>query len=530
VIAAVRDVTAQRETEAALRESESRLRQLAENVDAVFTLREVDPPAYLYISLGYSRLMGRDPAAVFADPSTAGDLVHPEDRDRFDDAFIRRDAPSGAVRVEYRIVRDDGEVRWLRSSSTLVPSDPGRPRRVVTSTEDITERVNAAKAMHAAEAAARAANEAKNEFLSRMSHELRTPLNAVLGFGQLLEHNLRDTEHVESVRYVLRGGRHLLDLIDEVLDIAAIEAGGVSLSPEPVRLATIADETVRLMRPVAQRTDVVLAVAGGPEEQYVLADRLRLRQILLNLLSNAIKYNRPGGSVWLSWSIEGGRSLLTVRDDGPGIPEALQSRLFTPFDRLGAEATEVEGTGVGLTVTRGLAEIMNGDVTFTSVVGRGTSFTVGLPRAAEPSMRVLDPVDPGQEQASVPGPTTATMLYIEDNEPNVRVMEAMLSLRPGWDVVHAALGTLGLEIARARHPDLVMLDLHLPDGFGLEVLTALKNDPLTASIPVVVLSADASPHQIERLLAMGAAGYLTKPLSLEEILTLLDGVPTARDA
>jgi PAS domain S-box-containing protein len=532
VIAAVRDVTAQRAIEAALRESENRLRQLAENVEAVFTLREVEPPAHLYISPGYNRLMGRDPAAVLADPPAVADLVHPDDRGRFDDAFIRTDAVTGVVRVEYRIVRDDGEVRWLRSSSMLVPSEPGRPRRVVTSTEDITERVNAAEAMHAAEAAARAANEAKNEFLSRMSHELRTPLNAVLGFSQLLEHNLRDTAHVESVRYVLRAGRHLLDLINEVLDIAAIEAGAVSLSPEPVRLATIADETVRLMRPVAQRTDVVLAVAGGPEEQYVLADRLRLRQILLNLLSNAIKYNRPGGNVWLSWSMEGGRSLLTVRDDGPGIPESLQSRLFTPFDRLGAEATEVEGTGVGLTVTRGLAELMNGDVTFTSVVGRGTSFTVDLPLATEPSTRVVPAADPGQEPASMTGPgtATATMLYIEDNEPNVRVMEAMLSLRPGWSVVHAALGTLGLEIARARHPDLVMLDLHLPDGFGLDVLTALKDDPATASIPVVVLSADASPHQIERLLAVGAAGYLTKPLSLEEILTLLDRVTTARDA
>ena len=531
VIAAVRDVTAQRATEAALRESETRLRQLAENVDAVFTLREVDPPAYLYISPGYARVFGSDPALLLADPSGAAVPVHPEDRAQFDQKFEAAGHTDGVVRQEYRIVRDDGQVRWVRSSSMPVPSDPDRPRRVVTSTEDITERVDAAAAMYAAEAAARAANEAKSQFLSRMSHELRTPLNSVLGFGQILEHNLRGTEHSDSIQYVLRAGRHLLDLINEVLDISAIEAGVVSLSPEPVELAAIADETVRLMQPVAERTDVGLVIVGRPDEQYVLADRLRLRQVLLNLISNAIKYNRPGGTVWLSWDAADDRVRITVRDDGIGIPDELHGRLFTPFDRLGAESTDIEGTGVGLTVTRGLVELMGGDVTFESAVGHGTSFTVELPLATEPhpGVRATDTPDDQAHRAHADAPT-ATMLYVEDNEPNVRVMEGMLALRPEWGVVHAALGLLGLDIARARRPDLVVLDLHLPDTFGLDVLIALKSDPVTTTIPVVVLSADASPRQIRRLLAAGADGYLTKPLSLDELLALLDEVTAARAA
>jgi PAS domain S-box-containing protein len=524
-IAAIRDVTDQRATEAALRESETRLRQLAEHVDTVFTLRQLEPFVYLYVSPGFRKLTGFEPEELIAHPDIYPAMIHPEDRDRAAATyFVARDAGRTA-QSEHRIVRPDGEVRWIRSFTTPVPNPHGPPERVVTTTEDITEQVKAGDALREAEATARAASEAKNEFLSRMSHELRTPLNAVLGFGQLLELHLTDTADLESVRHIVRAGRHLLALINEVLDFARIEAGELSVSPEPVALASIVDETALLMQPIADAVNVSLVVAGGPAAVYTLADRRRLRQILLNLISNAIKYNRAGGNVWLSWRIEQDRASITVRDDGPGISSSLHHLLFTPFDRLGAEATGIEGTGVGLTVSRGLAELMNGELSFESELGQGTSFSVKLPLSQEPVAQVPVEVASKASRGRLDARTKSeTLLYIEDNEPNVRVMESVLELRPQWRLIHAGLASLGLELARAHRPDLVLLDLHLPDGSGLDVLTALKNDEATADTRVVILTADASHQQLKRLMAAGAAQYLTKPLDLAEVFALLDAV------
>jgi PAS domain S-box-containing protein len=525
-IAAVRDVTQLRATQAALRESETQLRQLAENVDTVFTLRQIDPPAYLYFSPAFAHLTGWERDDILADPDLMVSMLHPDDRDSVIATLMEPGFLGLSASSEHRIIRADGAVRWVRTFVTPVPNPHGPPERIVTTTEDITERVQAANALQEAEADARAANDAKNNFLSRMSHELRTPLNAVLGFGQLLEHHLKDTDQVDSARHVVRAGRHLLALINEVLDISRIEAGEMSVSPEPVAVAAIVHETVLLMQPLAAGAGVELTVTGGPAGTYVLADRQRLRQILLNLISNAVKYNHVGGHVRLSWKVdEQQHPSMSVTDDGPGIPPDLHSRLFTPFDRLGAEGSGIEGTGVGLTVTRGLTELMRGELSFESRVGAGTTFTVALPASAEP-------VVPAQDQtrrlavharAKV---GSVTVLYIEDNDPNVRVMESLLKLRPEWRLIHAGLASLGVELARVHRPDLILLDVHLPDGSGLDVLGVLKSDEITAPIEVVVLSADASQQQVRRLLGAGAAAYLTKPLDLPEVLALLDRVAT----
>jgi len=392
----------------------------------------------------------------------------------------------------------------------------------VAAIRDVTGQREIEASLHEAESEARAANDAKNRFLSRMSHELRTPLNAVLGFGQLLEIHLASTEHEDAAHQVVRAGRHLLNLIDEVLDIARIEAGEMTVSPEPVAIAGIVSETAVLMRPLADTARVALSVAGGPADAYVLADRQRLAQILLNLLSNAVKYNRPGGHVWLSWEAVGQRASITVRDDGPGIAEHLRDRVFTAFDRLGAESSGIEGTGVGLTVSQGLAGLMHGSLSFEPVEGGGASFAVTLPASTEPVRAQRDPVAERPDTDRSAG--SATVLYIEDNESNVRVMESVLALRPAWHLIHAGLASLGTELARAHRPDLVLLDLHLPDGTGLDVLAALQRDEATATIPVVVLSADASKQQVRRLLAAGAARYLTKPLDVPDVLSMLDSV------
>ena len=528
VIAAIRDVSEQRALEAASVESEARLRQIAESVDLVFLLLQLDPPAYLYVSPKARQLIGIDTdSPVDADLHHALRLVHPDDFAELERGFLV-DAGAGRVAVsEHRMLTEDGQVRWVRAVATPVLRPDGPTERTVITLEDITDWVLAAEALRAAESSARAANDSKNQFLSRMSHELRTPLNAVLGFGQLLRRQLAGTEHAEAVEYVLKGGQHLLDLINDVLDISRIESGQMSLSMETVSLATLVDETLQLMGPLARNAEVTLEPASGDPSVMLLADRQRVRQILLNLLSNAVKYNKDGGRVWVSWEIDDEVVRLSVRDEGPGIAPDLQERLFQPFDRLGAESTAVEGAGIGLALTQSLAELMGGAVSVRSTPGDGATFLVTLPAWTGLGDEPLSAITVGRPVVAAPAVArtgTALLLYIEDNEPNVHVVEHLLGLRPGWTMIHAPLGGLGIEFARAHHPDLVLLDLHLPDLSGNEVLRALKRRDDTKDIPVVILSADASPGLATRLVDAGAERFITKPLDFDVVLALLDRV------
>jgi signal transduction histidine kinase/ActR/RegA family two-component response regulator len=386
-----------------------------------------------------------------------------------------------------------------------------------------------------AQQAAEAANLSKSEFLSRMSHELRTPLNAVLGFGQLLEMGeLRDDQE-EAVGQILKGGRHLLDLINEVLDIARIEAGQFSLSPEPVLIEELLREAVDLVRPLAVERHIdLLSGTTGQCHVYAFADRQRIKQILLNLLSNAIKYNRMRGSVRLSCDeARPGVVRINVIDTGPGIPDDRLAGVFTPFDRLGAESTGIEGSGIGLALSRRLAEAMGGRLDVATEVGRGSTFWVELPLVEGPVERwerLGGQPAPGNGHESSPARARSRVLHIEDNLANVKLVERILGEREDIEVVAAMQGRLGLELAHELRPALVLLDLHLPDVSGDDVLRQLREDPATASIPVVIVSADATPGQIQRLTAAGAMAYLTKPLDVRELLRLLEEVLPAAPA
>jgi signal transduction histidine kinase/CheY-like chemotaxis protein len=368
-----------------------------------------------------------------------------------------------------------------------------------------------------ARAEAERASGAKSEFLSRMSHELRTPLNAVLGFSQLLGMDDLDQRQREAVDQINKGGRHLLELINEVLDIARIEAGQISLSMEAVDLGDVLDEIVGLVRPLAaERRITVQALAI---EGTVLADRQRLKQILLNLLSNAVKYDRPGGSVRVDVIASPQAHRIRVSDTGPGIAPALLERLFTPFDRLGAEASGVEGTGVGLALSRRLAEAMGGTMGVETQPGRGSTFWVELEAAAGAAGRpAVADVDAGGGRSLGRG----TVLYVEDNPANIKLIEHVLERHPGVRLITAMQGGLGVDLARQHRPDLILLDLNLPDLPGTTVLAQLHADPSTATIPVVVISADATPGQIQRLLAAGARDYLTKPIDVVRLMDLLE--------
>jgi signal transduction histidine kinase/ActR/RegA family two-component response regulator len=370
------------------------------------------------------------------------------------------------------------------------------------------------------------ATHAKNAFLSSTSHELRTPLNAVLGFTQLLQMSDLSEEDRDAVERILAAGHHLLALINELIDIARIESGEFSLSVEPVAMQPVVEETCRLMAPLAGDRSITISQHFQCPGLAVKADRQRLRQILVNLMSNAIKYNREGGAVVITCQAPSPDQVsLTMTDTGPGISGPDLDRIFDPFERLGAEQTAIEGTGIGLPLARAFAEAMEGHLTAASIPGEGTTFTVTLPRAAD----MIPAAD--DDRVSVPVPRTGTedpagtdldVLYIEDNPANIEVVSRFLRTRPAVRLQSVTSGQAGLALAAQEIPDLILLDLHLPGLHGHEVLRRLKEDPATAGIPVAILSAEAAPAVIRHMRAAGVIAYLTKPLDLAELGQLID--------
>jgi signal transduction histidine kinase/response regulator RpfG family c-di-GMP phosphodiesterase len=401
--------------------------------------------------------------------------------------------------------------------------DQGRGKGGVAVVRDITATKHSQELLRRAKEEAERANRAKSDFLSRMSHELRTPLNSILGFAQVLEMAHLPADEVSSVDQIMKGGRHLLNLINEVLDVARIEAGRLSLSPEPVYLCEVIQEALDLVRPLAQERSITIGdmpQAAG----YVKADRQRLRQVLLNLLANGVKYNVNGGRLAVSIELrESGMIRTSVSDTGPGIPPQEQELLFRPFERLAGESLAVEGTGLGLALSKGLVEAMGGAIGVESSAG-GSTFWFDL-ASAEPPSDLLPECSGVVLSESEPAPLRSrTVLYIEDNPSNMELMKRIAESRSGVRLIGAATGRLGLDLARARQPDLVLLDLHLPDISGQEVLRHLREDPETNAIPVVIVSANATPEQAQRSLAAGALSYVTKPLDIASMLRLLDGV------
>lgn len=405
-----------------------------------------------------------------------------------------------------------------------------------------------AQALQKSKEEADEANAAKSEFLSRMSHELRTPLNAILGFGQILDRQQLTPLQSESVGHILKGGRHLLGLINEVLDIARVEAGSAELSIEPVELDELVDEACALVQPLAHQSQIRFAnnlFANSlfkdslfkdslPRQitLYVMADRQRLHQVMINLLSNAIKYNRPGGTVTISGQqvessgqqVESGRVQIRVQDSGWGLSVQEVEKLFTPFERLQAVDSGIEGTGLGLVISQRLITAMGGTLGVESEVGKGSTFIIELPQAQAPGETLAEPLSSPAPNASHPVARTYLVLSIEDNVSNMRLIEAILVTRSEITLLSAMQGSIGLDMARQHHPDVILLDLHLPGLSGSEVLEQLQRAEKTRDIPVIVISADATAKQIERLLAAGAAAYLTKPLDVAAFLSTMDEV------
>ena len=413
---------------------------------------------------------------------------------------------------------------WLSPAS-------GRPTAEAAADRALIDELRADLAARdaALEAATREANEARatrREFLAAMNHELRTPLNAILGFGQVLDMTPMTEDQRDSLRQVLKGGRHLLGLVNELLEISKLDSGDLDLSPEPVGVAELLAEARDLMQPLAAERGIELDMGeAGATRAWIRADRHRLKQVLLNLLSNAIKFNHPRGRVSVRVSTaDPERTRIAVSDTGPGLSPDQVARLFAPFERLDATHAGIEGTGLGLTLCRGLVRRMGGAIGVDSTRGQGATFWLELPSTDEVvSPTLLDaPPDAACRSAGqlVPG----LVLHIEDNSSNLRLIERLLASRPGVRVLAAMQGRLGLELAREHQPALILLDLNLPDTHGLDILRHLSSDARTAGIPVVVVTADVTPGQDRRARALGARAVLAKPLDVAPFLTIVDGL------
>jgi PAS domain S-box-containing protein len=443
------------------------------------------------------------------------EFVHPRDRAQTEEEASRLMSVNHATRsFENRYRCKDGSYRTIRWSARSIPE-----RGLIYATaRDVTESRLARLAAEAAQAEAQRANQAKSEFLSRMSHELRTPLNAVIGFGQLLQLDVTDARQREAVEQIVKAGNHLRELINEVLDISQIESGTMSMSLEPVHLPGVLADALSLIRPMSDQAHVrVIADASECAHVHVLADQQRLKQVIINLLSNAVKYNRCGGEVHVRCTaLADERIEVAVADTGRGMTAQQLQRLFEPFDRLGAESSEVEGTGLGLSLSKSLMEAMGGAIGAESEPGNGSTMRIELNSAKQPQAAAARNRPP--PAAGAAPHESHTIMYIEDNLSSLKLVEQLLARFPEIRLIAAMQGQLGIDLVRHHHPDLILLDHHLPDLHGLHVLEQLKGDPQTAAIPIVVLSADASPTQLQGLRAAGAAGFLTKPIDVQALL------------
>jgi len=387
------------------------------------------------------------------------------------------------------------------------------------------ERSRSEERIRAAQEQAEGANRAKSEFLSRMSHELRTPLNAILGFTQLLEIDQPTPSQTESITHISRAGQHLLELINEVLDIARIETGRLTLAAELIELGAFAAEVASMHASFAERQKLSLKVVPTRDRPlYVSADRQRLKQVLMNLISNAVKYNRPEGTIVVACSNHGEHHRVTVTDTGPGIPEEKLARLFVPFERLGAEASGVEGTGLGLALSQRIIAAQGGSLGVESRMGEGSSFWIEMPAEHTPALEDEPAPESPLRPVVEPEVVQRKVLYVEDQDLNLRLVERILHNRPGYQLITAMQGGLALELARENRPDVILLDLNLPDMSGDEILRRLKSDGELSYIPVIMVSADAMGDRVDELLNLGANGYLTKPYKLREFFRVIDSV------
>ena len=529
------DNTARKQVEADQKKLDQRLRDqqfytrslIESNIDALMTtdplgiITDVNKQMEALTGCTRDELIGAPSKNYFTDPERA-------------EAAIKLVLSEKKV-TDYELTARarDGKKTEVSYNATTFYDRDRTLQGVLAVARDVTERKRNEQALQetnveleSAKSAAEQANLAKSDFLSSMSHELRSPLNAILGFAQLI---ISDSppptpSQTASIDQILQAGWHLLKLINEILDLSVIESGKVSLSTESVSLAEVMSECQAMMEPQAQQLGISVTFPRFDNPFFVSADRTRLKQIVINLLSNAIKYNKEQGTVVVDCTTSTpGFTRISVKDTGAGLSPEKLAQLFQPFNRLGQEAGGVAGTGIGLVVTKRLAELMGGVLGVESIAGAGSVFWCELISCAAPQLVVES-----GEAAALDVPTVATgarrltLLYVEDNLANMKLVEQLIARRPDLRLLTAVNGTLGIEVARTSQPTMILMDINLPGISGVEALKVLRGDPATAHIPVVALSANAMPRDIEKGLQAGFFRYLTKPIKINEFMHTLD--------
>jgi len=435
-------------------------------------------------------------------------------------------AAEGRYEVEGWRVRKDGTLFWANVVFTAIRDAAGNARGFAKLTRDLTERRLVEQTLTLAKGAAEKANLAKSEFLSSMSHELRSPLNAILGFAQLMDSDATPATPAQkaSIDQILRAGWYLLELINEILDLAQIESGKLSLSLEPTSLAEVILECQAMIEPQAQGRRIRMTFPQFDRPWFIAADRTRLKQVLINLLSNAVKYNQAGGTVVVDCvGSTADRTRINVRDTGAGLPAEKLAQLFQPFNRLGQERGAEQGTGIGLVMSKRLIDLMGGVLGVESTVGVGSVFWCELGTATAPALDAKsDEPDPAAGAQAAPDAPLRTLVYVEDNPANLKLVEQLVARRPALRLLTAVDGNQGIQLARAHQPDVIVMDINLPGISGIEAMKILRDDPTTAHIPIVALSANAMPRDIAKGLVAGFFSYLTKPIKVNEFMAALD--------
>jgi PAS domain S-box-containing protein len=523
--AVLRDITARKQAEEAQRWTEESFRLMVESVvDCSIVM--LDPEGLvLSWNSGAQRIKGY----------TAEDIVGQPFSKFYSPEAVAAGTPQldlEAVKAKGRFEtsgwrsRKDGSSFWASVIFTAIRDQDGQLRGFAKLTQDLTERRKVEAELNRARAAAEKANLAKSFFLSSMSHELRSPLNAILGFAQLMESEQPPPSalHKEGIAQILQAGWHLLALINEILDLAKVESGQVPMSREPVAMAEVLQECYRMIEPQAIQRGIQLSFPSPDQPNFVLADRTRVKQVLLNLLSNAIKYNSREGTVAVSFATPTpGHLRLRVRDTGAGLAPDQLEQLFQPFNRLGQGNGDEEGTGIGLVVAKRLVELMDGAIGVESTVGLGSEFWFELLAVEAPDVALENPPASAAPPApSLRGSWAHTVLYIEDNPANLKLVELILSRHPDIRLLSAVNGIAGIEMARTELPDVILMDINLPGIDGFEALECLRSLPATTHIPVIAISANAMQSDIQKGLDADFFRYLTKPIKVREFMEAVD--------